>query len=385
MNIALFPSAFYPSLGGVEELVRQLAMQLRRDGEDVSVYTNRWPRNLPSTDTVDGLEVVRFPARVPAQNLRSRVSSRLTRGTVLRGLEHRLRAQNTQVINAHCVSCVTEYAMALAERMILPLVVTLQGELTMDAGQIFQKIPGAADLFRRSLRQADQVTAVSGKTLEDAERFLGESLGDKGQVIFNGACAADFTSVQATEHDRPYVFALGRLVPQKGFDLLLEAFAKAALNNVDLVLAGDGPDAESLKDLAKKLGILERVRFVGRQSHEQVVGWLKGSMMFVLSSRADEGLPVVIAEAMNAGAAIVATRSGGTPEVITDGEHGLLIDRGDVDQLAEAIERLGRDEALRLRVAAAAKETSACVEWKHLANQYANVYRKVLSPQEVLG
>lgn len=385
MNIALFPSAFAPSLGGVEELVRQLALQLQRNGEDVSVYTNRWPRDLPTEDTVDGLRVVRFAARVPAQNLRSKISVKLTRGAIVRKLEQQLRDAGTEMINAHCVSCVTEYAMILAKRMDLPLVVTLQGELTMDAGQVFQRIPGAAALFRDSLRQADVVTAVSGKTLSDAEDFLGESLGDKGRVIFNGACAADFEGIDAMQHEKPFIFALGRMVPQKGFDLLLEAFSKAGLTGVDLVLAGDGPDLETFRKQAAELELGDRVKFVGRQNHDQVVAWLKGSMMFVLSSRADEGLPVVIAEAMNAGASIVATRSGGTPEVITDGEQGLLIDRGDVEQLTNAIRRLGTDEALRQRVAKGSKEMSHRVEWDHLAQQYTEAYRQALSNQGVLN
>lgn len=384
MKIALFPSAFAPSLGGVEELVRQLAMQLGRNGEDVRIYTNRWPRDLPTQETIDGLPVVRFPARVPAQNLRSKISVRMTRGSILRKLESQLREAGTEVINAHCVSCVTEYATALARRMDLPLVVTLQGELTMDAGQIYQKFPGAAAMFRESLRQADIVTAVSGKTLSDAEDFLGSSLGDKGRVIFNGACAKDFEGIEAKREARPYLFALGRMVPQKGFDLLLQAFAEAGLDGVDLVLAGDGPDLETFRKQAVGLGIDDRVRFVGRQTHDEVVAWLKGSMMFVLSSRADEGLPVVIAEAMNAGAAIVATRSGGTPEVITDGEQGLLIDRGDVEQLTRAIARLGNDDALRERVAQGAKDMSHRVEWEHLARQYTEAYHAAMTLEGVV-
>ncbi|MGC8625927.1 MAG: glycosyltransferase, partial [Phycisphaerae bacterium] len=65
MNIAIFASAFYPSLGGVEELCRQLALELMRQGHGVIVLTNRWPRDLPANESIDGITVYRLPFRLP--------------------------------------------------------------------------------------------------------------------------------------------------------------------------------------------------------------------------------------------------------------------------------------------------------------------------------
>lgn len=386
MRVALFPSAFHPSLGGVEELVRQLALRLKATGHDVVVHTNRWPRDLPARSDVDGLEVHRFAARVPATTMRSKVNAKLSRRPVLAGLVRRLRAQRVEVVNAHCVSCVTGYALDAAAALDVPAVVTLQGELTMDANRIFERADVAEGL-RQALLRADAVTAVSGKTLEDAERFTGMDLGKKGRVIFNGANPEDFAgpSHPPAEQERPYAFALGRMVHQKGFDLLLQAFADADRPDLDLVLAGDGPDLEALRRQSADLKLTDRVRFVGRQDHGEVVRWLLGCRMFVLPSRTDEGLPVVVAEALNAGVPVIATRSGGTPEVIVDEESGLLLDMGDQAQLTAALRRVDAEEGLRGRLAEGASEVAVKVSWHQLAEQYLEVYETLCGGKRTAG
>ena len=72
MNIAIFASAFYPSLGGVEELVRQLAHEYKRQGMQAIVLVNRWPRSLPAEEVIEGIPVFRLAMRMPEYNLRVR-------------------------------------------------------------------------------------------------------------------------------------------------------------------------------------------------------------------------------------------------------------------------------------------------------------------------
>ena len=141
-----------------------------------------------------------------------------------------------------------------------------------------------------------------------------------------------------------------------------------------LLIAGDGPELENLKSLARDLGLADRVHFPGRADHAAVVRYMQGCEFFVLSSRADEGLPVVCAEAMGAGCAIVATRSGGAPEAVLDGQTGLLVDKENVEQLATAMQRLINDPELRDRLAAAGKARAAEFAWPVIAQQYVAAY-----------
>ena len=141
-----------------------------------------------------------------------------------------------------------------------------------------------------------------------------------------------------------------------------------------LIIAGDGPELDDLKSLARDLGIAGQVEFPGRADHAAVVRYMKGCELFVLSSRADEGLPVVCAEAMGAGCAIVATRSGGAPEAVLDGQTGLLVDRENVEQLAAALQRMIADPALRKRLAAAGKARASEFAWPKITQQYLEAY-----------
>lgn len=380
VNIALFPSAYFPSLGGVEELTRQLAHEYRRAGHGVVVVTNRWPRNLPRHEVLEGIPLYRIPMRVPEGSLRVRLNCGLTRGLIVRELLRILRQHQTDILHIQCVSSNGYYALRARAALGLPLVSTLQGELTMDASGLYQRFAYARALLRRVLDESDCVTACSAKTLSDGEAFFGRPLGERGHVVFNGARLEDFAGpVPPYSHPRPYILALGRLVPQKGFDVLLRAFALAQTGGHDLIIAGDGPEAPALEALAAELGVAERVYFPGRADRARAVALFRGAAFLVLSSRADEGLPVVCAEGLAAGLPIIATRSGGAPEAVEDGANGLLVEKENVPQLAAAITRLAGDPAMRRRFAQAAQARAADFAWPRIARQYLELYAPLLA------
>jgi glycosyltransferase involved in cell wall biosynthesis len=374
MNIAIFPSAFHPHFGGVEELARQLAHQLMRSGHAPCIFTNRWPKSLPAFEDFEGLPVHRHTFRVPERDWRQLLTSLLFTGATLRSLEGRLHARRPDVIHLQCVSSNSYYAVRMRRRLKLPFVVTLQGELTMDAGGLFQKSKFAQGLLRSALDEAHVITACSGKTLADAEEFYGHPFGERGRVIFNAARLDDFEAATPYRHQRPYIFALGRVVPQKGFDVLLKAFAGSDAHDHDLLIAGEGSELDSLRQMAAGIGIQDRVHFLGRANREQVPSLFRGASFFVLPSRTDEGLPVVCSEAMAAGKAILATRSGGVPEAVLDGKTGIVVERGDVDGLARGLSKLARDAATRDAFAAAGHARAREFSWPVVTEQYVEAY-----------
>ena len=374
MNIALFASAFHPSLGGVEELCRQLALELMRQGHGVIVLTNRWPRDLPAVETIDGIRVYRLPFRLPEGSIKATINYHLTHRGIEREMLSILRKHQINVLHVQCVSSNAHYAMIAQQKLNVPLVVTLQGELTMDANQIFQKSPQAQGILRRALDQAQVITGCSAKTLRDGEEFYGHPLKEKARVIFNGVNFSEFENVKPHHYERPYILSLGRLAPQKGFHTLIQAFAKSGLaDSMVLVIGGDGPEMDNLRNFANNLGLADRINFAGRLGREGVASYLAGCQFFVLASPA-EPFGIVIIEAMAAGAPVIAVNNAGPAEIITDGVNGLLVDRSEPELLAAAMQKVRSDHDLACRMGKAAKQRASEFAWPKIASEYLSAY-----------
>jgi glycosyltransferase involved in cell wall biosynthesis len=150
-------------------------------------------------------------------------------------------------------------------------------------------------------------------------------------------------------------FALGtagRLTGQKALGDALDAVARVP--GVDLLVLGDGPERAALERHAARLGLGDRVRFLGAGSRADVLTLFRAVDAALLTS-AWENLPHTLLEALAVGTPVVATAVGGIPEVVTDGGNGLLVPPRDVEAIAAAVERLAEDDALRGALAQAAR------------------------------
>lgn len=155
---------------------------------------------------------------------------------------------------------------------------------------------------------------------------------------------------------RPSVIALGRLSPEKGFAVLIEAVAMLHRRgrDMDLMIIGEGPERGPLEAQIAALGIGDRVRLVGELTPEDVRQELAASDVFAMPSFS-EGLPISIMEAMAVGVPVVTTWIAGIPELAREGNTALTVPPADAEPLAQAIERLAQDEPLRLKLARAAR------------------------------
>ncbi len=158
----------------------------------------------------------------------------------------------------------------------------------------------------------------------------------------------------ATPDDAPLILALGRLHENKAFDVLLRALA--AVPGATLWMAGDGPLRPDLEELARRLGIGERVRFLGWR--DDVAALFAAADLFVCPSRV-EPLGNVVIEAWAQGVPVVAAAAQGPRELIADGEDGVLVPVDDADALAAALGRLIADPGLAGRLAAAGRQAFA--------------------------
>jgi glycogen(starch) synthase len=337
---------------------------------------------LPEEELFERIAVYRLPMRLPAGPVKARLKHLLTSSRTRRRLLGILRRHQTDLIHVQCVSSNGYYALLGKEELGLPLVVTAQGERTMDAEQVYQREPFMNELLRRLLEQADRITACSRNTLADIEGFYGRPLGRRASVVYNGINLAEFDERPGPPGgERPYILAIGRHVPQKGFDILVRAFARAELPDHDLVIAGDGPERPRLEEHARNLGISPRVRFPGKADRATTVALFKGCEFFVLPSR-QEPMGIVNLEAMAAGKAVVASRVGGVPEIVVDGVTGILVEPENPEPLAAVLPLLAADADLRSRLGAAGRDKAACFSWSAISAQYQTVYSGVI-PQWV--
>jgi glycosyltransferase involved in cell wall biosynthesis len=156
-------------------------------------------------------------------------------------------------------------------------------------------------------------------------------------------------------HGQPVLLVVGRLEPQKGHTVLLDAMSeiRAEFPDVGLVCVGEGSLAQSLQEQTNRQGLAGHVHFVGYQKN--IEDWLAMADIAVLPSFY-EGMPLVAIEALGAGRAMVATAVDGSSEVIVDGKTGLTVSPGDPAALAKAISRLLRDPAERQALGAAGRQ-----------------------------
>ncbi len=156
--------------------------------------------------------------------------------------------------------------------------------------------------------------------------------------------------------DGPTLGTAGRLTAQKALGDALAALGR--VDGVSLVVLGDGPEREGLERRSAELGLTGRVRFLGAGTRDDVVRLFLAADAALLTS-AWENLPHTLLEALAVGTPVIATAVGGVPEVVRDGENGLLVPPGDVEAIAAAIERLLGDASLRVALAAAAAPSVA--------------------------
>ena len=175
--------------------------------------------------------------------------------------------------------------------------------------------------------------------------------------------------------DVPLVGSVGRLARIKRYEDLMKAVAQLGRPGVACLLVGDGPEAAALAAAARMSGVEDRVRFLGwREDIPRIVASLS---VFILPS-ANEGMGRVLVEAMAAGVPVVATRVGGIPSVVADGECGLLVEPGDVAGLAGAVGKLLADRALAARMGEAGRRRALAYGVESMLGKLDGLYREIL-------
>lgn len=277
------------------------------------------------------------------------------------------------IIHAHNVFWAGYAASNIAKKHNIPLIVTEHSSAFLLDDLSTHALPSAIKAFSC----ADRIAAVSKSLAASLDNYVS---GKKIEVIPN-VVDTDFFSLPLAEPDKePFVFlALANLNLNKGFHFLIRAFDEAFHDRKDvhLQIGGDGPERQALVFLAMKLGISKQVHFLGYLSRTEVRTAMWRSHAFVLSSF-KETFGVVLIEALATGLPVIATRSGGPEDIVTQ-ETGLLVQPGDVIDMSAALLKMSQHRIYarrNLRNYAVSNYSRNCI-----AAKIGRLYHDVLSPK----
>jgi glycosyltransferase involved in cell wall biosynthesis len=291
-----------------------------------------------------------------------------------RGLRHarcvtliRRRASNADVVYATSMLGRASLGAGLARK---PLVVKLVADEAYERARRFGLFDGDLDAFQRfeggvrvralrasrnrALRRVDRLVCPSSYLASLAVAWGVPER--RVAVLPNPAPPLPELPDQEAARERfglsgPTLAFAGRITRQKSLEVALGALAR--IDGVGLLVAGDGPDLDATRSEAARLGLDQRVRFLGPLDREGVLTLFRAADASLLSS-SWENFPHTVVESLAVGTPVVSTDVGGVAEVVRDGENGLLVPAGDAGALAGAIRRVVEEPGLRTRLAAQA-------------------------------
>ncbi|HEX4602297.1 MAG TPA: N-acetyl-alpha-D-glucosaminyl L-malate synthase BshA [Gemmatimonadales bacterium] len=366
----------YPTYGGSGAVATELGLELARRGHEVHIISYASPFRLRG----EFAERVTFHEVVSADYP---LFEHSPYALALAVKQHDV-AQREALELMHAHYAIPHAATAwLAKQMLkaerdLQVVTTLHGTDITLVGQD----PSYFTITKFSIEQSDAVTAVSDFLKNETYRAFG-CTGCDVQVIPNFISPADF--FPATDE------RCRRALAPAGHKILMHVSNFRAVKRLvdvvrifagvrralpaTLVLAGDGPDRDKAEQEVDRLGLRRDVRFPGKV--DRVAELLRGSDLFLLPSETESfGLSAL--EAMGCGVPVLATRVGGIPEVVVDGETGYLAPVGAVDELTERAVQVLTDPALHARLRAAAARRALEFSAERIVPRYEALYRSVL-------
>jgi glycosyltransferase involved in cell wall biosynthesis len=354
---------YYPGRGGTEEYVYSLATSLPGDFRPLLAYGRPGP--LVERWRQAGLAAFHVPMRHPLDPL---AVYRLARLMAREGV----RVTHSNFLRENFLG-------ALASRLAgVPVVV--------NTVHMLEPPPPPVALANRVMsRLWDGVIAVSEAV---ARQVLAQGLpAEKVRVILNGVRLERFEVGGSRQQAREgfgfggnelVIGSVGRLAPEKGFDVLLEAAAVAASRlhrPLRVLIAGDGPCRAQLEEQARRLRLGPKVLFVGH--YQDIPRALAALDLFVLPSR-HEACSLALLEALAAGVPVIASRTGGNVEVIGDSGAALLVAPGQADELADAICLLAADPELRQRLGRLGRERALNFSLERMVRETAQLYLELL-------
>ena len=270
----------------------------------------------------------------------------------------------------------------IARKSGVPHVLTVIGGDIYDPSKWYSphRFPVSGRAVQWALNRADTCVAISTDIADRTKKHF--RVDGSIDVIPLGIRKPEFKSATRQElgmdPERKYIVTVGRLVRRKDYPTLIRALKELDRSDTDLVMIGDGPQQANLAELAKELGMADRVHFRGFVSNELKYQLLSNSDLFVLASL-HEGFGVVYLEAMFCGLPIIAANTGGQVDILKAGVTGDLISIGQVPEMTAAIGKLMDDPELRGRIGRDNKARAEQYTIAQVTARYEKVFARLVA------
>ncbi|MEX2588365.1 MAG: glycosyltransferase family 4 protein [Actinomycetota bacterium] len=359
MRLLVVTNDFPPTVGGIENYIYSLV--------------RRWPARdvVVLTRAVDGAEA--FDAQQSFEIVREPVNTLLPTPRLVQKARKLLVDRDIEAV--HFPSALPLGLMARS--LDAPYVLSVHGGEFLLASRL--------PLARRALRAVCGSASIILPESTFADQLVGRVLGE-GVARRRLTCGVDIDRYLPGAVDAvdlgvggPVVACVSRLVARKGPRTLLRALPRVSehVEDVHLLIVGDGPDREPLEKMAQALGIAGSVTFAGKQPWERIPAYLAAADVFALPTRTrffgteTEGLPLVYLEAAAAGLPMIGGDAGGVSDAVREGETGFIVDGRRPEQVADSLLRLLRDPDLAAGMGAAARKMAEEeFGWDGLFHQY---------------
>lgn len=376
MKLLLINNEFPPIGGGGSTVTKYALKHLTKAGHDVTLITSSY-KDLPKREVLDGATVIRIPAVRRYKDYCSVWELAIFGvSAFFYSLFYTFRHQ-VDFVQAYFALPAGWVAWLLHILRGIPYAVYFGGSDIPNANPSRYKAlyPIITPLLRLVWKSAEFRTVCS----EDLVR-LGNAADPTSEFLCipNGVETGRFKPIERPENPKVKILFIGRLIPRKGFQFVVQALPKVrqlAKVPFEIEVVGTGAHREELDELAESLKVSDLIKYVGMVPYDSLEKSYQYADVFILTSLS-EGMPSVILEAMGCGLPILASDVGGNNEIVHEGENGFLISENNVDKIAERIAELVNNKELRTQMGARSRQLALAYDWSTIMGRYNDLYSK---------
>jgi len=382
MRIAFFTNCYKPLVNGVVTSISSLTEAYERKGHEVYIFAPRvedyidQEKNVFRYRSVNLTSKVKYPLPIP---LSFRVKKVIT-------------DFNPDIVHVHHPFLLSSAAIMYGKKLGIPKILTIHTQYEQYAYYIYpipERVTQEAIkmIISHLAYKTDCITTPSASMKELIE---GYGIKNRIEVIPNAIHLISFREddelkrikikkkYNLKEDDKIILF-VGRVASEKSIDKIIKALAiikKRSTDKEKLLIVGNGPAMDELKQLARTLKLEKDVIFAGAVSYEEIMHYYKMAYVFTITSTT-ETFGIVTIEALASGVPVLAVKAPGAVDILTDGLDGMLVD-DDVEKFADALEKIIREPELRGKLSKGALKTSKKYSIDTISERMLNLYREVI-------
>lgn len=382
MRIAFFTNCYKPLLNGVVTSISSLKVAYERKGHEAYVFAPRvedyvdQEKNVFRYRSVNLTTKVKYPLPIPLSFRAKKIITEF----------------NPDIIHIHHPFLLSSVAIMYGKKLGIPKILTLHTQYEKYA---YYVSPIPERLTHEAIKMiisnlAHKIDCIVTPSISMKKIIENYRIKNRIEVIPNAIHLISFkkdNELKRTEIKEKYnlkeddkiILFVGRIAREKSIDKIIKAFAiikKRSTGKEKLLIVGDGPAINELKQLARTLKVEEEVTFTGSVSYEEIQYYYKMAYIFTIASTT-ETFGIVTIEALASGVPVLAVKAPGTVDILTDGADGLLVDN-DVKKFADALEKIIREPELRGKLSQGALRTSEKYNIDTISERMLNLYREVI-------